>query len=80
MQNNQTLLEFSMIKTIRFPQVSVQLSQNTDGNAFSVLAKVKKALAKAGVSRAEQEEFFAEATSGDYDHLLQTCMKYVNVE
>ena len=25
------------------------------------------------------DEFTKEATSGDYDHLLQTCMDYVEV-
>ena len=31
------------------------------------------------VPREEQEEFMEEATSGDYDHLLQTVMKWVDV-
>ena len=28
----------------------------------------------------EGEQFQQEATSGDYDHLLQTCFKYVDVQ
>jgi hypothetical protein len=31
------------------------------------------------VGAAERAAFQAEATSGDYDHLLQTCMKWVDV-
>lgn len=51
-----------------------------DGNAFSILARVRVALRKAGMKQDKIKEFVDEATSGDYDHLLQTCMKYVNIE
>lgn len=57
--------------------VVVQLT-GTDGNAFAILGKVKKALKSAGHNKLA-DEFYAEATSGDYDHLLQTAMKYVDV-
>ena len=50
-----------------------------DGNSFSILAKVSKALKKAGYKDLANE-FMDEATSGNYDHLLQTCMNYVEVE
>jgi hypothetical protein len=60
---------------VKYPDVEVQLS-GQDGNAFAILGAVRKALRKAGH---DTSEFMAEATSGDYDHLLQTCMKYVTV-
>jgi len=47
-----------------------------DGNAFSILGKVKKALKKAGHHELA-DKYMEEATSGDYDHLLITTMKYV---
>jgi len=50
-----------------------------DGNAFAILGRVSRALRKGG-HKELAEEFMKEATSRDYDHLLQTCMKYVNVE
>ena len=50
-----------------------------DGNAFFILGTVKNALKKAGMKK-EAESFFKEASSGDYDNLLQTCMKYVEIE
>lgn len=50
-----------------------------DGNAFAILAKVNKALKHAGMEK-EAKEFMAEATTGDYDHLLQTVMNYVEIE
>ena len=50
----------------------------TDGNAFAVMGKVAKALRRAG-RRNLVEAYMAEAMSGDYDHLLQTTMRYVQV-
>jgi len=60
-----------------YPDVKVQLS-GTDGNAFAILARVRKALRQAGHGEVV-EEFTQEATSGDYDHLLLTCCRYVEV-
>jgi hypothetical protein len=37
------------------------------------------ALKKAGVPEEEREEFWADALSGDYNHLLATCMAWVAV-
>lgn len=52
----------------------------TDGNAFAVLGNAMRALREAGWSQEERDAFRAEATSGDYDHLLGTVMKYLDVE
>ena len=67
-----------MSNSVLFPDVTVELS-GSDGNAFAILGKVSKALKRAGEYDAAKQ-FVNEATSGDYDHLLQTAMKYVNVE
>ena len=50
----------------------------TDGNAFAILGKVSGALKKAGHEDLATE-FMDEAMSGDYNHLLCTAMKYVEV-
>jgi hypothetical protein len=50
-----------------------------DGNAFAILARVKRAIRQSDHPELA-EAFIAEATSGDYDHLLSTCMRYVTVE
>ena len=60
------------------PDVTVQLI-GEDGNAFAIIGRVRKALKRAGHADLAAK-FLEEATSGDYDHLLQICMKYVNVE
>ncbi len=63
---------------VKYPNVTVQLT-GTDGNAFAVLGKVKQALRRAKVSQEEQAAFLKEAMSGDYNDLLATCMKWVDV-
>ena len=50
-----------------------------DGNAFAILGAVQKELKKAGAPKEDLDAYFAEATSGDYDHLLATTMKWVKV-
>ena len=64
---------------IHHPEVIVNLVRE-DGNAFSILVHVKRTLRRANVPQAEIDSFFTEATSGDYDHLLQTVMKWVTVK
>jgi Domain of unknown function (DUF4314) len=61
----------------RYPEVQVQLT-GQDGNAFAILGRIAAALRHAGVPQEEIDAFFAEATSGDYDHLLQTTMAWVD--
>jgi len=47
-----------------------------DGNALALIAKCRRPARKAGWSEAEYEAFKAECTSGDFDHVLQTVMRY----
>jgi len=63
---------------VKFPSIEVELVGH-DGNAFSILAKVLKALKRAKVPAVEIEQFKTEAMSGDYDHLLRTCMEWVEI-
>ena len=50
-----------------------------DGNAFAIMGSVKKALKQAGADKEYIDQYFKDAMSGDYDHLLQVSMKYVDV-
>jgi hypothetical protein len=61
----------------RFPDVRVQLIGG-DGNAFAILGAVCQALRGAGHGELV-DEFLGEATSGDYDNLLVTVMRWVEV-
>ena len=56
----------------------VKLSEE-DGNVFYILGKCKQAIKRIW-SEEEWTKFRDEATTGDYDHVLQTIMKYFDVE
>lgn len=64
--------------TIKFPDITVPLS-GQDGNAFFIIGRVMRALKASGHSREVCDQFMVEATSGDYDHVLRTTMRWVNV-
>ena len=64
--------------TPKYPNVTVTLI-GEDGNAFAILGRVKRALGNARVSKGEIDAFMAEAMSGDYNHLLATVMRWVEV-
>jgi hypothetical protein len=63
----------------RYPDIRVQLS-GEDGNAFAILGRTTRALRQAGLSQDEIDEYYTEATSSDYGHLLQTTMAWVDWE
>lgn len=63
----------------KYPDVKVELSGH-NGNAFYIIGRVSGALKRAGVPADEVKAFFDEATRGDYDNVLQTCMRWVDVE
>ena len=60
---------------VKYPQVKIQLV-GLDGNAFSILGRCREVARRAGISKENIENFTHEAQSGDYDNLLQTCMKW----
>jgi hypothetical protein len=62
---------------IRHPEISVQLT-GEDGNGFLIASRVRMALKKVGVSEQEREEFWNDAPSADYNHLLVTVIKWVD--
>jgi hypothetical protein len=66
-------------RKIKYPDIIVKLT-GRDGNAFSILGAVTNALRHGGAPEKEIDEYFEEAQSGDYDHLLRTTMQWVNVE
>ncbi len=62
----------------KYPQIKVQLTGN-DGNAWSIMGSVSRALRKGGVSAEEIKKYTEESMSGDYNNLLCTAMKWVDV-
>ena len=62
----------------KFENITVRLV-GLDGNAFSILGRVMDAMKKADVSQSDIDAFLKDATGGDYDALLATVAKWVNV-
>jgi hypothetical protein len=50
-----------------------------DGNAFLILGRAMKALERSGAGPEEIARFLKEAKSSNYDHLIQTVMKWCDV-
>jgi len=63
---------------VKYPQIQVTLV-GQDGNAYAVLGACTKAMKRNNISKEEQTTFLDEATAGDYDHLLQTAVKWFDV-
>lgn len=63
---------------VKHPEVEVQLT-GEDGNAMFIIGRVSKELRRAKVPQTEITEFVEEATSGDYDNVLATAMRWVTV-
>lgn len=63
---------------VKYPNVHVQLT-GQDGNAFVLLGLCNNAAKRGGIAKEERDAFFKEATSGDYNHLLATAMKWFAV-
>jgi hypothetical protein len=65
--------------TPRYPDIKVKLV-GEDGNAFAIIGRVTRALRRHGIDGAEVDQFLSECRSGDYDHLLATCMEWVDCD
>jgi len=61
----------------KYPDIEVELS-GRDGNAFMIIGRVMRALRFGNVPQSEIDAFRLEASSGSYDHVLQTVMKWVS--
>jgi hypothetical protein len=63
----------------KHPTITVKLV-GEDANAYNILGQCRKAMREAGLPKSEIELFFKEATAGNYDHLLQTAMRWFEIE
>ena len=67
-----------MTNEVKHPEIHVQLV-GQDGNAFAIIGRCLSAMRQAGLSKEERDEFQNEATSGDYNNRLITCMEWFDV-
>ena len=63
----------------KYPDITVKLI-GQDSNAFNILGIYRRAMIKNRLSQSEIDAFMQEATSGNYDDLLATCMDWFDVE
>jgi len=63
---------------VKFPKAHAKLV-GQDGNAFSIMGIVAKAMRRAGCTEADVTAYTEDAMSGDYNNLLQVSMRTVNV-
>lgn len=63
----------------KYPEITVKLI-GENSNAFNILSICLRTMRRAGLSQEECDKFQEEATSGDYQHLLNTCMEWFNIE
>lgn len=68
-----------LTKAPYYPNVHVKVV-GEDGNAFAILGRVAQAMRQAEVPEDKIKEFRAEATAGDYAHLLCTVMQWVRAK
>ena len=57
---------------------AVVVLTGTDSNAFAILGRVQRAILESDHPELV-DQFFEEATASDYDNVLRTCMRYVDV-
>lgn len=62
-----------------YPNIKIKMV-GEDGNAFAILGRTVGAMRRANVSQEVIDQYLTEAKSGDYDKLIQTTIKYVDVD
>ena len=68
------------MENVKHPEVKIKLSGMIEPNAFLIMGLVGQALRIAKVPVPEVDQFYKEATSGGFDHLLQVVHEWVDIE
>ena len=61
------------------PEISIPMV-GEDGNAFAILARIRRIMRRANLPESEWDAFHEEATSGDYCNLLRTVVLWFSVD
>lgn len=72
-------IEWRLVPGTSIPKPKVKLV-GENGNSHNIMALVQQALRKAGVPKQVIQAYLKESKSKDYDNLLQTAMRYADVE
>lgn len=52
--------------------------EGVDGNAFAIMAYVKRAMTNEGFTKAEIDQYMTDAKSSDYNHLVLTSLEMID--
>jgi hypothetical protein len=61
-----------------FPEAEVELGYQ-DGSTPAIVARMRRALRRAGATEEHLALFQREALSGTYDNVIATCMRWADV-
>ncbi len=64
---------------IKYPDITVPLTE-MDGNAMVIISKASRIARRSGLTAEEIGDFQKQATSGDYDNVIQTVMEWFDTE
>ena len=67
-----------MTNQAKYPEIEVELLGH-DSNAFFMIGKTAKMMQRANLPKEEIALFKEEAMSGDYNHVLTTILKWVEI-
>lgn len=65
--------------TTKYPNITVRF-MGQPRQPFPILAAVRAALRESEIPASEIAAFTAEATSGDFDHLMTVAHRWVNIQ
>lgn len=62
----------------KYPKITVK-HIGEDGNAIAIVGRTIQAMLTYGLDNAQIDEYYQDALSDNYDHVLVTTLKYVRV-
>lgn len=60
-------------------QLVLQLTEQ-DGNAWAIIGRASKLMQDNDIEKSTIQQFTEEATSGDYEHLIKTCVNWFDCQ
>ena len=72
----QEMEKYKAVKAVVFPLPDLR---GPEGNAFVLLGMAHQLMKAQGITEAMYQEFHSQATSGNYEHLLETIQKWFTV-
>jgi len=78
MNETQTSIQPKPDREVPYTDAVVLLT-GKNGNALLILGLVRRGILHSNHPELA-DKFMNEATDGDYDHLLRTCMRYASIE